>query len=294
MNDSEFYIVSGTSGSGKTIALQVLEDVGFYCIDNLPASLVPDLAKRMRASAAKVQKYAVSLDSRNHDSLSDLETSINQLRTAKVKVRTIFLDANNQSLLKRYSETRRKHPLSDAHTSLPEAIEKERAVLDALTHLADRHIDTTALTPHELRTLVREDAGNIGGHACTLLLQSFGFKYGSPIDADFTFDVRCLPNPHWDNQLKSLNGRDQAVIDFFEAQPDCSEMLGDLIGFLDRWIPKFIADNRNYITVSIGCTGGQHRSVYMVERLYRHFQQHDSLQTLARHRELNLRPDSES
>ncbi len=294
MSDAEFYIVSGTSGSGKTIALQVLEDIGYYCIDNLPASLVPELAARMKDAGGVAQKCAISIDSRNHDLLSDLDSSVQQLANLNIKVRILFLDADDASLLKRYSETRRKHPLSDAQTSLPEAIAKERALLDKLALLAHRRVDTSAMTPHELRTLVREDAGNIGGHACTLLLQSFGFKYGSPLDADFVFDVRCLPNPHWQEDLKRLNGKDQAVVDFFSAQPDCALMVGDITAFLDTWIPKFIADNRNYITVGIGCTGGQHRSVYVVEQLLNHFQHASNLQTLARHRELNLRPQLKS
>ncbi|HAU67489.1 MAG: RNase adapter RapZ [Arenicella sp.] len=291
MSNADFYIVSGTSGSGKTIALQVLEDIGYYCIDNLPASLAPDLAVRMMGAAGSSQKCAISIDSRNHDLLSDLDASIKQLSALDINLRIVFLDADDPTLLKRYSETRRKHPLSDPETSLREAIDKERSLLEKLALLAHRRIDTSTMTPHELRTLVREDAGNKGGYACTLLLQSFGFKYGSPLDADFVFDVRCLPNPHWNTELKHLNGKDQAVIDFFKDLTDCTQMVNDIEKFLDTWVPKFIADNRNYITVSIGCTGGQHRSVYIVEQLLIHFKKSNALQTLVRHRELILKPE---
>ena len=288
MNDTKFYIISGTSGSGKTIALQELEDLGFYCIDNLPATLVADLASRMTDASGAPQRCAVSIDSRNHDFLGDLDESINALKNLNINTRIVFLDADDASLLKRYSETRRKHPLSDATTSLPEAIAKERALLDYVASRANRRVDTTHMTPHELRGLIREDSGGIGNHACTLLLQSFGFKYGSPLDADFVFDVRCLPNPHWHADLKAKNGTDSEVIKFFQEQPDCLLMIDHIQGFLDTWIPKFIADNRNYITIAIGCTGGQHRSVFITEQLLNHFKDQPALHTLIRHRELNL------
>ena len=288
MSQSTFYIISGTSGSGKTIALQELEDLGFYCIDNLPASLVAELATRMTDPSGTPQRCAVSIDSRNHDFLGDLSSNLASLKQLNIDARIIFTDADDATLLKRYSETRRKHPLTDASTSLSEAIAKERTLLEKVADIAHQHINTSRLTPHELRQIIRDDCGTTEAHACTLLFQSFGFKYGGSVEADFVFDVRCLPNPHWDAELKSLNGTDQAVIDFLAQQDDCIAMINDIAKLLNTWIPKFIAQNRNYITVGIGCTGGQHRSVFVCEQLKQHFAQQDALNTLVRHRELTL------
>ncbi|MEO0367894.1 MAG: RNase adapter RapZ [Pseudomonadota bacterium] len=290
MSELKLYIISGTSGSGKTIALQVLEDLGYYCIDNLPASLIPEFANKM---VSKAQSCAISIDSRNQDFIDDFDMGFKHLDQHKIKKRLVFLDADDATLLKRYSETRRKHPLSDEQTSLSEAIAKERALLSNIADQADRRINTSLQTPHELRTLMREDSGSIGGRTCTLLLQSFGFKYGSPLDADFVFDVRCLPNPHWEPNLKSLNGTDQEVIKFLEQEPDCELMSEHIRSFVATWIPKFIADNRNYITIAIGCTGGQHRSVYLVEKLNQYFTDpeqplSDALQIITRHREIGI------
>ena len=288
MNIPKFFIISGTSGSGKTIALQVLEDLGFYCIDNLPISLVPEMAARVLGNSSKDHNCAFSIDSRNQDIIGDIEASFTALKSFNIEIRVIFLDASDESLLKRYSETRRKHPLSDGNTSLLEAIQKERSLLHFLQKIADRSIDTSKTTPHELRRLIRGETALVSDRALTLLVQSFGFKYGVPADADFVFDVRCLPNPHWHPELKPLTGLDQSVTNFLDQQPLCDQMYQDIRGFVENWLPHFIDDNRNYITLGIGCTGGQHRSVYLTEKLRAHFSEDDRIHTLARHRELRV------
>jgi UPF0042 nucleotide-binding protein len=286
MSTPKFFIISGTSGSGKSIALQVLEDIGFYCIDNLPASLVPEMAARVLGNESGHHNCAVSIDSRNQDFIGDLKESFDSLKTFNVETRVIFLDADDNTLLKRYSETRRKHPLSDEHTSLLEAIHKERQLLEYLNNNADRRINTSSTTPHELRTIIRDESVEVLEHALTLLFESFGFKYGIPTDVDYIFDVRCLPNPHWNDTLKPLTGLDKPVEDFLVSHQLVQEMFSQIRDFIDHWLPHFINDNRNYITVGIGCTGGQHRSVYLVERLRQHFAGLGSIHTLARHREL--------
>lgn len=288
MNTVSFFIISGTSGSGKTIALQVLEDQGFYSIDNLPASLLPEMANRALENSGQFNKFAVSIDSRNRDFIGDLTSTFASLDALNIQHQLIFLDADDNTLLKRYSETRRKHPLSDQATSLSEAIEKERKILEPLADLADYRLNTSRTTPHELRSSIRNYAAATGQRSMTLLFQSFGFKYGNPRDADFVFDVRCLPNPHWDPTLKSLTGLDQPVQDFLASHKTCDEMYSQIRDFIDHWLPCFVADNRNYMTVAIGCTGGQHRSVYLCNLLKDYFATNESILTLVRHRELNL------
>ncbi len=288
MSAPKFFIISGTSGSGKTIALQVLEDLGFYCIDNLPASLVPEMAARVLANNTKEHNCAISIDSRNQDIVGDLKASFDSLKAFNVETRVIFLDADDATLLKRYSETRRKHPLSNEHTSLQEAIHQERAMLEYLQNIADRSINTSKTTPHELRKIIRDETALVSERALTLLFQSFGFKYGGPNDADFVFDVRCLPNPHWHAELRPLTGLDAPVAEFLSAQPLCDSMYQDIQRFIETWLPHFINDNRNYITVGIGCTGGQHRSVFLTEKLKAHFINDERIHTLARHRELSV------
>lgn len=288
MSASKFFIISGTSGSGKTIALQVLEDLGFYCIDNLPASLMPDMAARVLGNSTNEHNCAISIDSRNQDYLGDLESSFAALSSFNIETRVIFIDADDKTLLKRYSETRRKHPLSDEDTTLVEAIAKERKLLAHIRDIADQHINTTNTTPHELRSIIRDDSTHSKDHSLTLLFQSFGFKYGNPNDADYVFDVRCLPNPHWQADLKPLTGLDSPVQEFLDSQASCGEMFQQIKDFIAYWLPHFIADNRNYITVAIGCTGGQHRSVYLTQKLQQHFANDKTIQTLARHRELSI------
>lgn len=288
MQTSRFFIVSGTSGSGKTIALQVLEDLGYYCIDNLPASLLPDMAARAQATKAQPSWYAISIDSRNSDSIGDLKAHFKNLSSLNIDWKVMFLDADDSVLLKRYSETRRKHPLSDKETSLKEAIIKERELLKSISDIAQHHVNTSTTTPHELRSEIRNFAAAEDKGAMTLLIQSFGFKYGNPRDADFVFDVRCLPNPHWHAELKPLTGLDQPVQKFLASQPLCDQMFEQIKNFIDIWLPHFIDDNRNYMTLSIGCTGGQHRSVYLANLLHDHFSQNSRIQTQVRHRELNV------
>ena len=286
MSTPKFFIISGTSGSGKTIALQVLEDLGFYCIDNLPASLVPELAARVLGNNTADHNCAISIDSRNQDFIGDLKESIQSLAAFNVDTRVIFIDANDETLLKRYSETRRKHPLSDASTSLAEAIAKERDLLQHLAQVADKKIDTSKTTPHELRSIIRDESEHGSSHALTLLFKSFGFKYGCPTDLDFMYDVRCLPNPHWNADLRPLTGLDKEVQEFLGAQPLCEQMYENIRDFTSQWLPHFIADNRNYLTVGIGCTGGQHRSVYLTHKLCDHFGKNNTIQTISRHREI--------
>lgn len=286
-NPISLLIISGTSGSGKTIALQVLEDLGYYSIDNLPASLLPEMANRARDNASQFKQYAVSIDSRNRDIIGNLESIFSQLDQLNIQHRVIFLDADDNALLKRYSETRRKHPLSDQHTSLIEAITRERQMLEHLADIADYRFNTSTTTPHELRSNIRNYAATTEHRGMTLLFQSFGFKYGNPHDADFVFDIRCLPNPHWKADLKPLTGLDEPVQKFLLASEQTDAMYQQIKDFIDYWLPCFIQDNRNYMTVAIGCTGGQHRSVFLGQRLHQHFSKNRSILTLLRHRELH-------
>jgi len=287
MSAPKFFIISGTSGSGKSIALQMLEDLGFYCIDNLPASLVPEMAARVLGNDTSHHNCAIGIDSRNQDFIGDLKGSFDSLKAFNVETRVLFLDADDKTLLKRYSETRRKHPLSDEKTSLIEAIRKERQLLDHLYDIADRRINTTGTTPHELRTIIRDESVENNDRAATLLFESFGFKYGNPTDVDFVFDVRCLPNPHWDPELRPHTGLDRAVREFLSSKEMTTKMFEQIRDFIDTWLPHFIDDNRNYITVGVGCTGGKHRSVYLVSQLQEYFADNKKIHTLARHRELS-------
>ncbi len=288
-----FLIISGTSGSGKTIALQVLEDLGYYSIDNLPASLLPDMARKALGNThadqgTQFKKYAVSIDSRNRDIVGNLQNVFAELDQLEIRHRVVFLDADDNVLLKRYSETRRKHPLSDQFTSLGEAITRERAMLEHIADIADYRLNTSKTTPHELRSNIRNYAASAEHRAMTLLVQSFGFKYGNPRDTDFMFDVRCLPNPHWEADLKPLTGLDEPVQKFLLASKQSEAMYVQIRDFIDHWLPSFIDDNRNYMTVAVGCTGGQHRSVFLGQRLHQHFSNNTAILTLLRHRELNI------
>jgi len=291
MSDLRFLLVSGMSGSGKTIALQALEDLGYYCIDNLPAELIPSLANNLRNRVTvklddAITRCAVSVDVRNRQFLTDLPLHLESLVSLQIPYSVLFLDAEQAVLVSRYSETRRKHPLTDSNTSLLEAIELERDLLAPLAELADRQLDTTQTTPHELRAVVRDFAGGISSAPLSLLFESFGFKYGTPLDADFVFDIRCLPNPHWNPELRQLTGRDRAVIEFFEGENAVVEMLDSIVGFLRKWLPDFERENRSYITIAIGCTGGQHRSVYLCQKMGAIFEDRDGVSVQVRHREL--------
>jgi len=272
-------VVSGRSGSGKTSALNILEDVGFDCIDNLPPSLLPDLIKQLNSEGINDDlRLAVGIDARNLvGDLSKLPDILARLEATGIEVSVIFLQARRSDLIRRYSETRRKHPLSHETVSLPEAIDLEAKILSPILNISDRNIDTSGLSLHQLRDLIKNTIVPSSPEHMAILFESFGFKKGLPDASDFIFDVRCLPNPYWKQELRSLTGFDEGVIEFLESQVEVAAMLSDIIGFLTRWIPKFQANNRSYLTISIGCTGGQHRSVYIANRLREHFAKEQSL-----------------
>lgn len=279
-------IVSGLSGSGKGIVLGALEDSGYYCVDNLPVALLEAFARQATQDGGAYGKIAVSIDSRSQGrSLDRFAETLALVAKLGVECEVLFLKAEHEVLLKRFSETRRKHPLTNASRSLPEAIRLERKMLEAVEEQADLLIDTTRTNLHQLRQLVSARVGVRQAQVLSLLFQSFGFKHGIPMDADFVFDARCLPNPHWEPSLRSLTGRDQKVIDFLLADELVAEFFTDVTDFLRRWVPRFDEDNRSYLTVAIGCTGGQHRSVYIVEQLAAHLVS-SSYNVLTSHREL--------
>ena len=278
-------VISGRSGSGKSSALAVLEDLGFYCIDNLPVDLLPALAA-LPYAAEKRTRVAVSVDVRNlPEDIEQLTAVLNELPGQYQQLDIVFLDATDEVLLQRFSSTRRKHPLTNAEISLAEAIERETHLLDPIANLADLTLDTTRISVHELRSLIKLRVAGKSTPDMAVLFQSFGFKQGIPLDADFVFDVRNLPNPYWDQQLRHLTGQDQAIIDFLGQQPEVDSMFTDIRQYLERWLPEFAKNNRSYLTVAIGCTGGQHRSVYLSERLADAFRGHFT-NVQVRHREL--------
>lgn len=274
------FLISGLSGSGKSVALKTLEDAGFYCVDNLPAELLPALIDNLRQSG--YARMAVSIDVRSGNSVKQLPQHIDSIKQQNVDVHLLFLDAQTDTLVKRFSETRRLHPLNDGVRTLPECVAHERELLAEISSIA-HHIDTTELGANALRGWVKEFI-HLDRARLTLLFQSFGFKHGIPLDADLVFDVRCLPNPHYDPLLRPLTGRDAPVIEFLEGTPLAQKMFEDIRTFIESWLPAYIADNRSYLTVAIGCTGGQHRSVYLAEKLAQHFSPQQ--QVLVRHREL--------
>jgi len=281
-------VISGRSGSGKSTALQALEDVGFYCIDNLPALLLPELIRLMLAEETPHLQIAVSIDARNL--LSNLRQFPRVMQTLReqpqMSSEILFLDADEATLLQRYSATRRRHPLTDQQQSLRQAIRTERDLLEPIANLADLRIDTTRLSLYELRDGVKRRVAGRSEQMLSLQIESFGFKHGVPIDADFTFDVRALPNPYWVPELRGYTGRDSEVIAFLRRSPQVSEMVTDLQAFIAKWLPRLQANNRSYITIAIGCTGGQHRSVYVAEQLAGYFRGRvDNVQVL--HRELS-------
>ncbi len=282
-------LISGLSGSGKTIALNVLEDAGYYCVDNLPSQLLQQLVGQLDQQGYR--KVAVAIDIRGGESIAMLPQQLDALRARDLDLRFLFLDAKNETLLKRFSETRRRHPLASEERTLQEAIAEERVRLEGLVSLG-HHIDTSDVRPNTLRDWVRQfiavDNGTPREAGLTLLFQSFGFKHGIPLDADLVFDVRCLPNPHYDMALRPLTGRDADVVTFLEAEPEVLSMREDIARFVSTWLPAYIRDNRSYLTVAIGCTGGQHRSVYLAEWFAREFA--DRARVLVRHRELPAGP----
>jgi RNase adapter protein RapZ len=286
---SDVVLVTGISGSGKSVALHALEDAGYFCVDNLPPELLRDFIRLEHERST--DRVAVAVDVRTAESLPQLIPIIGELKGSGAQVRSIFLDATSEALMRRFSETRRRHPLSaaagegDGQRALLDAIGLERELLAELREVSTV-IDTSQLRPTQLRSWVRDLVGT-SQRRLTLVFESFAFKHGVPLDADFVFDVRILPNPHYIRELRPLTGRDEPVAEYLRAQPEVAEMLNQIDGFLRRWLPSFESDQRAYLTVAIGCTGGQHRSVYAVQWLARHFAARTS--TLVRHRELDAR-----
>ncbi|AYC34244.1 RNase adapter RapZ [Pseudomonas cavernae] len=262
-------IVSGRSGSGKSTALDVLEDNGFYCIDNLPATLLPELAERALLHTELLEPLvAVSIDARNLPSqLKRFPELLAEVRARHINCDVLYLDADDATLLKRFSETRRRHPLTNENRPLAEAIADEANLLGPIADLADLKIDTTHLNLYQLRDTLKLRLLNKPEPGTAFLVESFGFKRGMPVDADLVFDVRCLPNPYWKPELRDHSGLEQPVVDYLTAQPDVEEMYQDILAYLNKWLPRFAASNRAYVTIAIGCTGGHHRSVYLAERL---------------------------
>ncbi|MCX7109076.1 MAG: RNase adapter RapZ [Proteobacteria bacterium] len=280
-------IVSGLSGSGKSIALETLEDCGYYCIDNLPVALLDAFVHQSMITNQRLfQKTALGIDARSqNETISQFPATRKTIAKLGIDIEVVYLQAEPATLLKRFSETRRRHPLTDGTHSLSEAIELERMLLEPLAREADLLIDTTHTNVHQLRELIHSRVDAKDNRLMSLFFQSFGFKNGIPLDTDFLFDARCLPNPHWEPALRKKTGKDAEVIEFLRQSANVGNYLQDVIGFMDTWIPRFDAENRSYLTLSVGCTGGQHRSVYLVEELGSYF--HDSpYNILIRHREL--------
>ena len=284
----QMVIVSGMSGSGKSVVLNTLEDVGFFCVDNLPAELLPDFVRSVAGDDGAPRKLAVGIDVRNrHSDLANIPGWIAEVGKLGLDPKLLFLDAGDDALLKRYADTRRRHPLSHIGLSLADAIALERQVLKPLRTLADSVIDTTSLNVHQLRRQVITGFALGDEGSASLLFESFAYRRGVPADADFVFDARVLPNPHWNPELRPLSGRDAPVREFLDAQDDVARYVEQVGGFLDAWLPRLRTDTRSYITVAFGCTGGRHRSVYLAERLAAHFRDGGWGDVAVHHREVD-------
>jgi len=270
--ETDLIIVSGMSGSGKSIVLHALEDLGYYCIDNLPVVLVPQLVDLLREPQdSSYSLVAVSIDFRNRQFPKKVTANLKILRDSGLKARTLFLQTEDKTLIRRFSESRREHPLSDGTASLADGIADERRLLAPLEQEADRKVDTTTTDPAELRAITRDFAVARKETGITLVLQSFGFKYGPPMDADYLFDIRCLPNPYWESELRDLSGLDEPVVRFFRRNSLVTQMVDQIAAFLEFWLPRFDLENRSHLMVALGCTGGQHRSVFITEALASRF-----------------------
>jgi len=276
----QLVLISGLSGSGKSVALNVLEDSGYYCVDNLPVTLVVPLLESLAGSGH--EHVALSMDARSGTSVRQLPQTVAALKQKGVDVRLLFLEAKDDALIKRFSETRRRHPLSEGGLTVAESIARERELLGDIGESA-HHIDTSELSPNTLRGWIK-NLVEVDRSRLTLLFESFGFKQGIPLDADFVFDVRCLPNPYYDPRLRELTGLDAAVVAFLDANEPTQNMYRDIHAFIATWLPAIVRDNRSYLTVAIGCTGGQHRSVYFAERLGAAFREDN--QVMIRHRQV--------
>lgn len=283
-------VVSGLSGSGKSVALAMLEDLDYYCVDNIPAGLLPGFIEyTVRTNEAAYQRTAVGVDVRNRpEDLAEVPALVRALRASGDGCELLFLRADVDTLLKRFSETRRRHPLSREGIGLKDALDQEQRLLAPLASEADLTIDTSRLSVHELREMIRERVVERPNTGPALLFQSFAYRHGVPDDADFVFDARALPNPYWHPSLRELTGRDEAVAAFLDGQDEVGRFFGDIRDFLERWLPSLVRSNRSYITIAVGCTGGQHRSVYLAEKLAGHFSGRPG-QTLIRHRDLTSR-----
>ena len=262
-------IVSGLSGSGKTVALRTLEDSGYYCIDNLPLGMLPELVDNMTSSThPPYDRVAIAIDARSRvDSSDRFDEIMRQIGRHELQLKVLFLSCDTSRLLKRFSETRRKHPLSRAGLPLADAIQQEKDLLEDIHDKADLAIDSSSMNVHELRQMIIHRLLSQSNSEMDILIQSFGFKNGVPADTDFVFDVRCLPNPHWEEGLRPLSGQDREVVNYLEKYAEVEEMFNSIYHFLDDWIPRFEKENRGYMAISVGCTGGKHRSVYLVERI---------------------------
>ena len=279
-------VLTGMSGGGKTVALRALEDLEFYCVDNLPSALLPQLVDAViHGNGGTHRRIAVGVDVRNRGAdFTHMPAVLSQLAAAGVQLHLIFLDCRDEVLIKRYSETRRRHPLATRGVSLADAIVEERRLLRPLMAIADKVIDSSELNVHQLRRLVASGYAQATA-GLTLMFQSFAFRRGLPLDADFVFDARCLPNPHWQAHLRPLSGKDAPVREFLDEQPLVAEYFADTARWLDTWLPRFEQDDRSYMTIAVGCTGGRHRSVYLVEKLAAHCRsRHEGVLTF--HREL--------
>jgi UPF0042 nucleotide-binding protein len=284
---STLVVVSGMSGSGKTVALNTLEDLDFYCVDNLPAELLPDFIRTATHPDRASQKLAVGIDVRSRGDLANLPQSLARVGALGMDPKLVFFDTSDDVLLKRYADTRRRHPLSHLGLALADAISLERQVLKSLRAIADVVIDTSALNVHQLRREVITGFGLVGDSTLSLLFESFAYRRGVPADADFVFDARVLPNPHWDPQLRPLSGRDADVRDFLDAQEDVAEYVRHVSDFLDAWLPKVKSSTRSYATIAFGCTGGRHRSVYLAEKLAQFARARGWPEVAVYHRELD-------
>jgi UPF0042 nucleotide-binding protein len=283
-------VVSGLSGSGKSVALDMLEDLDFYCVDNMPAGLLPGfISYTVRTSESSYRETAVGVDARNRpEDLAEVPRLVETLRKSGITCEILFLRADSETLLKRFSETRRRHPLSRQGVGLKEALEQEQRMLVPLANAADLTIDTSRLSVHELRELIRGRVVERAQSGPSLLFQSFAYRHGVPDDADFVFDARALPNPYWDPALRDLTGRDEPVARFLGQQDEVNRFCEDIRDFITRWLPSLVRSNRSYLTIAVGCTGGQHRSVYLAERLAAHFRGTQGT-ALVRHRDLASR-----
>lgn len=284
----QLIVVSGLSGSGKSIALRTLEDLGCYCVDNLPSDLLPAFVHTIMATENPPSRLAVGIDVRNRaKDLSHLPKALSEVGGAGLQHQLIFLDTRDEVLLKRYADTRRRHPLGRGGVRLAEAIALERQLLRPLVAIADRVFDSSDLNVHQLRRLIVTELGFATQSDASVLVESFAFRHGVPSDADFVFDARCLPNPHWDPKLRPLSGKDMAVREYFEAEPLMQAFFTQIAEFVDNWLPRFDNASRSYLTIAFGCTGGRHRSVYLAERLADHLRQNGREQTLTFHREID-------